>query len=162
MPQIKEHPLNCSSRDGGAGENGPAINSLDLSRRLLSSIARNTNECRIQLEGFTAAFNLKTLLTGYSQRLDTAIERLDQSSVRLVKTQGLINLLGRQNKPPHQIIDSSAETCAGNGDTKPINTAQNSAKTQQLEVSRKLLESVSFKRIIDRGYTVIWDENSSQ
>ena len=67
-------------------------------------------------------------------------------------------MLGRQISLLTKSIQAQRDL--RNGDTKPINTAQNSAKTQQLEVSRKLLESVSFKRIIDRGYTVIWDENS--
>ena len=103
------------------------------------------------------------LLAGHNQRLDIAIERLEQGSNRILKALGTsLSSLGRHNKPPHQIINNNAERLLR--ETETLRRAGHhliQQRVQQLKAFSELLESVSFKRIIDRGYTVIWDTNGS-
>ncbi|MBC26462.1 MAG: exodeoxyribonuclease VII large subunit [Rhodospirillaceae bacterium] len=137
---------------------------MNLGRRHLSAMIRKSNENRILLEGFCRGLpDLKMLLAGHNQRLDIAIERLEQGSIRLVKRlQESLSSLGRHNKPPQQIIDNDTKRLSR--ETEMLRQAGChliQQRVQKLKASGELLESVSFKSIIDRGYTVIWDRNGS-
>ena len=137
---------------------------MSLGRRHLSAMVRKTDENRIRLEGICRGLpDLKMLLAGHNQRLDIAIERLEQGSHRLLKAlEASLSSLGRYNKPPHQIINNNARRLSR--ETETLRRAGHhliQRRVQQLKAFSELLESVSFKRIIDRGYTVIWDTNGS-
>ncbi len=137
---------------------------ISLGRRHLSAMVRESNENRIRLEGLCRGLpDLKMLLAGHNQRLDIAIERLEQGSIRLIKTlQESLSSLGRHNKAPQQIINNDAKRLSRETETlRQAGRHLTQRRVQQLKASSELLESVSFKRIIDRGYTVIWDKNGN-
>ena len=70
--------------------------------------------------------------------------------------------LGRHIRPPQQIVKNGAKRLSREtGSLRRAGRHLTQQRVQQLKASRELLESVSFKRIIDRGYTVIWDRNGS-
>jgi len=137
---------------------------MNLGRRHQSAVLRKGTEDRIRLEGLCRGLpDLKTLLTGHNQRLDIALERLEQGGIRLFKTfQESLLALGRHIRPPQQIVKNGAKRLSREtGSLRRAGRHLTQQRVQQLKASRELLESVSFKRIIDRGYTVIWDRNGS-
>lgn len=135
---------------------------MDLGRRQLAAMTRLVDEHRIRLEGLGRGLpDLATLLAGHNQRLDSAIERLGRSGARLVTDyQDRVALLGRQIKPPRQTIGDGTRRLAreaealGQAMMRTIST-----RRDRLKAAGDLLESVSFRRIVERGYTVIWDRD---
>lgn len=137
---------------------------MDLSRRQFAAMARQIEEQRMRTEGLGRGLpDLATLLAGHNQRLDSAIERLSDAGGRLIKNhKDRVSLLGQQIKPPQQIVLEGQRRLTRESQLL-TNGVQRLLKSHRdrLKASGDLLESVSFQRVVDRGFTVIWDEDGN-
>jgi len=137
---------------------------MDLSRRQFAAMARQIEEQRMRTEGLGRGLpDLATLLAGHNQRLDSAIERLSDAGGRLIKNhKDRVSLLGQQIKPPQQIVLEGQRRLTRESQLL-TNGVQRLLKSHRdrLKASGDLLESVSFQRVVDRGFTVIWDKDGN-
>ena len=79
---------------------------MDLSHRQFAAMARQIEEKRVRTESLGRLLpDLTTVLAGYNQRLDSAIERLFDAGGRMIRNHnGHVSLLSQQIKPPQQIV----------------------------------------------------------
>ena len=137
---------------------------MDLIRRQFAAMARQIEEQRIRTESLGRGLpDLATLLTGHNQRLDSAIERLSDVGGRLIKNhKEHISFLSQQIKPPQQIVLQGQHRLTRESQSLS-NGVQRLLKNHQdhLKASGDLLESVSFQRVVERGFTVIWDKDGN-
>jgi exodeoxyribonuclease VII large subunit len=156
---------------------------LDNARRLVSGMQRMMDDRRLRLEGFARGLpDLDSLLGTWNQRLDTAAERL-ANAVRAVLRDRDQTVLrwAAQIKAPRQVLadkerqlvrEASAlegagarylrakqDRFAGVGERlskglveRPWRDAQ-----QRLTALGDLLESLSFRRVLERGYALVRD-----
>ncbi len=156
---------------------------LDNARRLVSAMQRTMEDRRVRLEGLARGLpDLDSLLGTWNQRLDTAGERLANAARGLLRDRHQQVLRwSSQIKAPTQIIRDSdrqirreAEALRGAMDrylkgkaerldvfgerlapvlmARPMRDAE-----QKLIALGDLLESLSFHRVLERGYTLVRD-----
>ncbi|HAA93323.1 MAG TPA: exodeoxyribonuclease VII large subunit, partial [Rhodospirillaceae bacterium] len=135
---------------------------MDLGRRQFAAMTRHLDEQKVRLEGLGRGLpDLATVLAGHNQRLDSAVERLGVSGVRLVADfRDRVTLLGQQIKPPRQAVEEGSRRLARESEmlTQAMTRAMRQ-RADRLKAAGDLLESVSFRRIVERGYTVVWDRD---
>jgi exodeoxyribonuclease VII large subunit len=156
---------------------------LDHTRRLVSGMQRMMDDRRVRLEGFARGLpDLDSLLGNWNQRLDTAGERLTNAARGLLRERDQrVQRWAAQIKAPRQVLAEkerqlTRETSAlsGAGErylrqqwdryrgweerlnpalvARPMRDAQ-----QRLTALADLLESLSFRRVLERGYAVVRD-----
>ena len=137
---------------------------MDLSHRQFAAMARQIEEKRVRTESLGRLLpDLTTVLAGYNQRLDSAIERLFVAGGRMIRNHnGHVSLLSQQIKPPQQIVLEGERRLTRESQSLS-NSVQRFLKSQRdrLKASGDLLESLSFQRIVERGFTVIWDKSGN-
>jgi exodeoxyribonuclease VII large subunit len=156
---------------------------LDHTRRLVSGMQRMMDDRRVRLEGFARGLpDLDSLLGNWNQRLDTAGERLTNAARGLLRDrEQRVQHWAAQIKAPRQVLAEkerqlNREALALNGAgerylrakrdrfetvggrlndgliARPMRDAQ-----QRLTALGDLLESLSFRRVLERGYAVVRD-----
>ena len=156
---------------------------LDNARRLVSGMQRMMEDRRVRLEGLVRGLpDLDSLLGTWNQRLDTANERLGNAARRLLRDrQQQVMHWAAQIKPPNQILansrrrfDREIEALGGamrrylrgkadrydeiGGRFGPALVARPMRDAgQRLTALGDLLESLSFHRVLERGYTLVRD-----
>jgi exodeoxyribonuclease VII large subunit len=156
---------------------------LDNARRLVSGMQRGMDDRRVRLEGFARGLpDLDSLLGSWNQRLDTAGERLANAGRGLLRERRQQVLhWAAQIKAPKQIVADSErrfkrEVEALGGALKrylqarteryesiggrfgpalvarPVGDAE-----RRLKACSDLLESLSYHRVLERGYAVVRD-----
>ncbi len=130
----------------------------ELERRLLGAAARMVEERRVQLEGLgRGLIDPKRLLEDMSQRLDERAERLRGAWVALLRDwQARVDRLYAGLPHPRQLLAVKAEQLAGPAARldylRPRLLAE---RRQELDGLNRVLESVSYKKVLQRGYAVV-------
>lgn len=136
----------------------------DLDRRTKQSLNRSISQKREQLVGLARGLrDPNSYIADKTQHLDHLHNRLRQSMLNsiAVKTQKFGSAEARLRP---QILErgmlSYSEQLAGFDGRmgRAITVRQERAQDKMAAVSR-LLESLSFKRVLKRGYSIVWDED---
>ena len=156
---------------------------LDDARRMVAAMQRMAEERRIRLEGLARGLpDLDGLLGTARQRLDVADERLRnamQTGLR-DRAQRIARWAG-QIKPPRRIVEEKGQRLKREGEAlagalarlfkaNEQDFAQKSQRLTEELIGRRLrdsgrrlkaladmLESLSFRRVLERGYAVVRD-----
>lgn len=160
---------------------------LDSERRMIAAMHRMIDDRRLRVEGLARGLpDLDSLIGTQQQRLDGEDERLRNAVQSLLRERGQqVAHWAAQIKPPQQIL-SETETRVGRsgddlaaamgrfldgktiardrvsdrfGPTLPARYADMSE--QKLNSVGALLESLSFRRVLDRGYAVVRDTDGN-
>ena len=134
------------------------IQAGELERRLLGAAARMVAERRVQLEGLGRGLvDPKRLLEDMSQRLDDRAERLRNCWNALVKDrQARVDRLRASLPHPRQLLAVKAEQLAGPaGRLDSVRPRLLGERARELEGLNRVLESVSYKKVLQRGYAVV-------
>lgn len=156
---------------------------LDNARRMISGMQRTVDERRVRLEGLARGLpDLDSLLGNWNQRLDTAGERLNNAARGVLRDrEQRVQHWAAQIKAPRQVLadkdrqlkrEATAlsgagarfmrskqdrfETIAGRLDKNLIARPMRDAQ-QRLTAMGDMLESLSFRRVLERGYAVVRD-----
>ena len=133
---------------------------LDGARRMVAATHRMIEERRVRLEGLARGLpNLDMLLGNWRQRYDSAAERLDNAVRRLaVERRQQVDRWAGRIRPPQQVVDELHRRLAREA------AALHGAGGRLLDRPRDrhgqlaaMLESLSFRRVLERGYAVVRD-----
>jgi exodeoxyribonuclease VII large subunit len=156
---------------------------LDNERRMIASMHRLIEDRRLRVEGLARGLpDLDNLIGTQQQRLDGEDERLGNAMQSLLRERSQqVAHWAAQIKPPQQILSETEARVAQSGkdltaaakrflDAKTIASDRVSDRfhpalprrfadtsEQKLNSAGALLESLSFRRVLDRGYAVVRD-----
>jgi exodeoxyribonuclease VII large subunit len=134
------------------------IQTGELERRLLGAAARMVAERRVQLEGLGRGLvDPKRLLEDMSQRLDDRAERLRNCWNAFVRDrQARVDRLRASLPHPRQLLAVKAEQLAGPaGRLDTLRPRLLGDRHRELDGLARVLESVSYKKVLQRGYAVV-------
>jgi exodeoxyribonuclease VII large subunit len=134
------------------------IQTGELERRLLGAAARMVAERRVQLEGLGRGLvDPKRLLEDMSQRLDDRAERLRNCWNAFVRDrQARVDRLRASLPHPRQLLAVKAEQLAGPaGRLDTLRPRLLGDRRRELDGLARVLESVSYKKVLQRGYAVV-------
>jgi len=154
---------------------------LDNERRMIAAIHRLIEDRRLRVEGLARGLpDLDSLIGTQQQRLDGEDERLGNAMQGLLRERGQqVAHWAAQIKPPQQVLFETQTRVAQGGkdlaaaierfldgqDNRAARIAdrfvpalaerQTRDAEQKLNSAGALLESLSFRRVLDRGYAVV-------
>jgi len=134
------------------------IQTGELERRLLAAATRIVEERRVQVEGLGRGLvDPKRLLEDMIQRLDDRAERLRGAWLALVRDwQARVDRLYAGLTHPRQMLAVRAEQLAGPaGRLDYLRPRLLTERRSELESLNRVLESVSYKKVLKRGYVVV-------
>ncbi|MGD1877929.1 MAG: exodeoxyribonuclease VII large subunit [Kiloniellaceae bacterium] len=134
------------------------IQTGELERRLLGAATRMVAERRERLEGLgRGLIDPKRLLEDMSQRLDERAERLKGAWSALVKDrQARVDRLHAGLPHPRQMLAVKAEQLSGPaGRLEMVRPRLLGDRRRDLDGLNRVLESVSYKKVLQRGYAVV-------
>ncbi len=134
---------------------------LNQERRMLRATARLVAERRVRVEGLARGLPRRdALLAVPAQRLDAAGERMAGAIRNLIadRRHGVANRAAKL-KEPRALVAELAARLAGGWKLMELG-ARRTLRDHQAHLRRvgDLLESVSFRRVLERGYAVVWDD----
>ncbi|UCH74687.1 MAG: exodeoxyribonuclease VII large subunit [Rhodospirillales bacterium] len=133
---------------------------LNQERRMLRATTRLVAEHRMRVEGLGRGLPRRdSILAVPAQRLDAAGERMAGAIRNLVadRQHGVANRAAKLQEPRALVAELAARV--GTGGRLLRNGAARAVRDEQARLRRigDLLESVSFKRVLERGYAVVRD-----
>jgi exodeoxyribonuclease VII large subunit len=134
------------------------ILSGELQRRLLGAAARRVEELRVELQGLGRGLvDPKRLLEDMSQRLDDRTERLKNCwTAFLRERQARVDHLRASLPHPRQLLAVKAEQLTGPaGRLDSVRPRLLGERQRELDGLNRVLESVSYKKVLQRGYAVV-------
>jgi exodeoxyribonuclease VII large subunit len=134
------------------------ILSGELQRRLLGAAARRVEELRVELHGLGRGLvDPKRLLEDMSQRLDDRAERLKNCWTGFLRErQSRVDRLRASLPHPRQLLAVKAEQLTGPvGRLESVRPRLLGERRRDLEGLNRVLESVSYKKVLQRGYAVV-------
>jgi exodeoxyribonuclease VII large subunit len=134
------------------------IQTGELERRLLAAATRLVEERRVQIEGLGRGLvDPKRLLEEMSQRLDERAERLRGAWIALVKGwQARIDRLHAGLPRPRRLLAVKAEQLAAPAARlDSLRPRLLGDRRRELDGLARVLESVSYKKVLQRGYAVV-------
>ncbi len=135
-----------------------ALQSADLERRLLAAAGRLVEERRTQVEGLGRGLvDPRRLLEEMTQRLDERAERLKTAWEGLMKDcRARLGRLEAALPHPRQLVVVKGEQlAAAGGRLETIRPRLLSERRNALEGLGRVLESMSYKKVLQRGYAVV-------
>ena len=130
----------------------------ELERRLLGAASRMVAERRERLDGLSRGLvDPKRLLEDMSQRLDERAERLKTAWTALVKDRRARADQLRASLPhPRQLLAVKTEQLTGPaGRLDRVRPRLLTDRRQEVDGLNRVLESVSYKKVLQRGYAVV-------
>ncbi|WP_299623924.1 exodeoxyribonuclease VII large subunit [Pelagibius sp.] len=130
----------------------------DLDRRLLAAANRLMDERRTQVEGLGRGLvDPRRLLEELTQRLDERVERLRAAWTRLLKDgQAQVARLQAALPHPRQLLTVKREQlAAAAGRLETLQPRLLSERRGEVESLGRVLESISYKNVLQRGYAVV-------
>jgi exodeoxyribonuclease VII large subunit len=160
---------------------------LDNERRMIAAMHRLIEDRRLRVEGLARGLpDLDSLIGTQQQRLDGEDERLGNAMQGLLRERGQqVAHWAAQIKPPQQVLFETQTRVAQGGkdlaaaierfldgqDNRAARIAdrfvpalaerQTRDAEQKLKSAGALLESLSFRRVLDRGYAVVRDTDGN-
>lgn len=160
---------------------------LDNERRMVAAMHRMVDDRRLRVEGLARGLpDLDSLIGTQQQRLDGEDERLRNAMQSLLRERSQqVAHWAAQIKPPQQILSETEIRVTQRGkdltvamgrflegqDNRAVRIAdrfvpalverQTDSAAQQLKSAGALLESLSFRRVLDRGYAVVRDTDGN-
>ncbi len=134
------------------------IQAGELERRLLAATTRLVAERRERLEGLGRGLvDPKRLVEEMSQRLDERAERLKGAWNALARDwQARLDRLQASLPHPRQLLAVKAEQLAGPaGRLDYLRPRLLTERRQEIDGLNRVLESVSYKKVLQRGYAVV-------
>jgi exodeoxyribonuclease VII large subunit len=134
------------------------IQTGELERRLLAAAGRMVSERRERLEGLGRGLvDPKRLLEEMMQRLDDRAERLKGAWTALLRDwQARVERLHAGLPHPRQMLRVRAEQLAGPAARLDyLRPRLLGERRNELESLNRVLESVSYKKVLQRGYAVV-------
>ncbi|MGF1593150.1 MAG: exodeoxyribonuclease VII large subunit [Kiloniellaceae bacterium] len=134
------------------------IQAGDLQRRLLGATGRMVEERRVQLQGLGRGLvDPRRLLEDMSQRLDERAERLRGAWLALVRDrQARADRLGAGLPHPRRLLAVKSEQFAGPAARLDLLRPRLlGERRQEVDGLNRVLESVSYKKVLQRGYAVV-------
>jgi exodeoxyribonuclease VII large subunit len=133
---------------------------LNHERRMLRATGRLVAERRVRVEGLGRGLPSRdSILAVPAQRVDTAGERMAGAIRNLIadRRHGIATRAARL-KEPRALVAELKSRIETNGKSMYL-SARRSLRDEQARLTRlgDLLESVSFKRVLQRGYAVVRD-----
>ncbi|MDH3236709.1 MAG: exodeoxyribonuclease VII large subunit, partial [Alphaproteobacteria bacterium] len=133
---------------------------LNHERRMVRATSRLVDERRVRIAGLGRGLPTRdSILAVPAQRLDTAGERMDGAIRNLIadRRHGVANRAAKLKEPKALVAELAARIAAGW--RLMHHGARRSLRDEQARLGRlgDLLESVSFKRVLQRGYAVVRD-----
>lgn len=135
----------------------------ELSTRLLNAKKRNIIEAGTRLERLVKSLKSPVqLLEESTQRLDEWYERLNQTlKVNLQEKLTQVRYAeARLVHPKNQITFLQEKVTSVSHRLQKASQVFFQQKTQSFETSKKLLESYSYTRVLERGFSLVQDENN--
>ncbi len=134
----------------------------DLNARMLVASNRLLDERRMRIQGLARGLgDPQRLLESAMQRLDDRAERLEQAPRRWIveKRLRLETIAGRLSDRPirRSISDGQRRLVELTGGLVRTLAQRQTRTSDQLESLAQRLESVSYRRVLERGYTVVRD-----
>lgn len=135
---------------------------LDNEKRLVSALSRNLNEYRNRIQAQAARLgDPQKLLALQTQTLDHLGHKLDNGFERGLsqKATGVATFTARLRKP-ESLIREKGKTLSYTGE-QLIRAAQSCYREKKViyDNTSRMLETLSFKSILKRGFVVVRDEN---
>jgi exodeoxyribonuclease VII large subunit len=130
----------------------------ELERRLLAATTRLVAERRERLEGLGRGLvDPKRLVEEMSQRLDDRAERLKGAWATLLRDwQARLDRLQASLPHPRQLLAVKAEQLAGPAARLDyLRPRLLTERRQEIDGLNRVLESVSYKKVLQRGYAVV-------
>ncbi len=131
---------------------------IDLGRRAIGGLGRYVGERRLHLDGLARGLlDPRRLLETKSQKLDDETDRLALAARNLIERQGqkISQLTGRLRSPT-EIYRRSLEGLTRTAPLMLRAIQQNLRATERhMMATGALLESLSYKRILDRGFVLV-------
>ncbi|WP_420345294.1 exodeoxyribonuclease VII large subunit [Pelagibius sp.] len=134
------------------------LQSADLERRMLAASSRLLEERRVQLEGLGRGLvDPRRLLEEMAQRLDERTERLRAAWDRLMaEGRGQLDRLAAALPHPRQLLAVKREQAAAAGERlERLRPRLLTERRGELDGLGRVLESMSYKRVLKRGYVVV-------
>jgi len=134
------------------------VQSADLERRMLAASNRLLEERRMQLEGLGRGLvDPRRLLEEMAQRLDERTERLRAAWERLTaEGRGQLDRLAAALPHPRQLLAVKREQSAAAGERlERLRPRLLTERRSELDGLGRVLESMSYKRVLKRGYVVV-------
>jgi len=134
---------------------------LDHERRMLRATGRLVQERRVRVEGLARGLPSRdSILALPAQRLDAAAERLaDRTRALLLDRRHRTVALAAKLKEPKALVAELKSRIETSGKLIGLGVGRTLRDEQaRLERLGDLLESVSFKRVLERGYAAVRDE----
>jgi len=134
------------------------IQTGELERRLLGAATRMVAERRERLDGLGRGLvDPKRLLEDMTQRLDERAERLRNCWNAFIKErQGRVDHLRASLPHPRQLLAVKAEQLSGPAARLDyIRPRLLSDRAREIDGLNRVLESVSYKKVLQRGYAVV-------
>ncbi|QQG36219.1 MAG: exodeoxyribonuclease VII large subunit [Micavibrio aeruginosavorus] len=133
---------------------------MEQTRRLFTGMTRLIDHRRERVQGMAARLgDPQRLLATKTQSLDHALHRLDTAfATNIRERETRVVRLGAALRHPRSLIERESQRLQDRVD-RLKNTAPRliSDKAQALRSLRRMLESLSFERVLDRGYVVVRD-----
>ncbi len=133
---------------------------LAFQQRMVRATSRLVEERRVRIAGLVRGLPRRdSILALPAQRLDAAAERLaDRTRAMLTEKRHRTVALAAKLKEPRALVAELAARIATGWRLMHLGVRRSSREEQaQLERLGDLLESVSFKRVLQRGYAVVRD-----
>ncbi len=133
---------------------------IDDQRRMMSAMTRALTERATRVEGLGRGLpEPRRLLEVADQRLDTATGRLQVAWRNLIETRAAgIARLGAGLRDPGQLIAMKQQGLSQTGDRlRPAALRAIGDSGKRLDGLGQLLESLSYKKVLERGYAVVRD-----
>ncbi len=160
---------------------------LDNERRMMAAMHRMVDDRRLRVDGLARGLpDLDSLIGTQQQRLDGEDERLRNAMQSMLRERGQqVAHWAAQIKPPQQILSETEIRVTQRGkdlaaamdrflegqENRAARIAdrfvpglverQTDSAAQQLKSAGALLESLSFRRVLDRGYAVVRDTDGN-
>ena len=134
------------------------IQTGELERRLLGAAGRMVAERRERLDGLGRGLvDPKRLLEDMAQRLDDRAERLKNCWLAFIRDrQARVDRLRASLVHPRQLLAVKAEQLAGPaGRLETLRPRLLGERTRELDGLIRVLESMSYKKVLQRGYAVV-------
>ena len=134
------------------------LQNADLERRLLAAAGRMVEERRTQVEGLGRGLvDPRRLLEEMTQRLDERAERLKTAWEGLMKDcRARLGRLEAALPHPRQLVVVKGEQlAAAGGRLETVRPRLLTERQNALEGLGRVLESMSYKKVLQRGYAVV-------